>query len=92
MTMMMDDFLKLCESKLAESKDPANALFPMSPEQGSAYLLGRADVLQWVLEMLPPDDFVPGTSLERSQLANCHKEIFRLREELMRFSASPVGS
>lgn len=57
--MTMEDFLQLCEAKLSECKDASNAPWPMPPSEGRVYMKGRADILQWVLEMLPPDTTAP---------------------------------
>ena len=53
--MSMDrELIALFERKLAEAlrAEHADAPFPMNAEQASAYHQTRADLLQWVLEML----------------------------------------
>jgi hypothetical protein len=52
--MPLSEFRALAERKLAEATngDLSHALFPMAGREARAYLQGRADVLQWALEML----------------------------------------
>lgn len=51
--MTLKRLVELCEPKLrdATSGDLSQARFPMADEEARAYLQGRADVLQWIIEM-----------------------------------------
>lgn len=51
--MDINEFLKLCETKLTACNDLNNAPFGMVGKQAQAYMQGRSTILQWVIEMLP---------------------------------------
>lgn len=54
--MTVNEFIALCEEKLAlaSNGDLSQAPVPLCGTEAEAYLLGRADVLQWAIEMLAP--------------------------------------
>lgn len=54
----VEDFRRMVEAKLAEAlrADHQDALFPMDEHQAASYHRTRADLLGWVLDMLPPKD------------------------------------
>lgn len=67
----VDDLRKMVEAKLAEAMraDHADAPFPMDAHQAASYHRTRADLLGWVLDMLPPVDgpIVPLTTPARAE-------------------------
>ena len=54
----LEGFRKMAESKLNEAMrdDFADAPFPMGPNEAAAYHRTRADLLGWVLDMLPSNE------------------------------------
>lgn len=49
------NFINIVDAKLNKWNDPNDVPFPLAGETAQAYMLGRKDVLQWVLEMMPLD-------------------------------------
>lgn len=51
--MTLELLAALAEPKLADatSGDLSHAVMPLTGNEARAYLLGRSDVLQWVIEM-----------------------------------------
>lgn len=48
-----NEFIKLIEAKIEQSKCTADVPFPLNEDEGKLYLSGKIDGLNWVLEMLP---------------------------------------
>lgn len=51
--MSESEFIELCEAKLKDWDNESFVPFPLAGENAKAYCLGRKDILQWVLEMMP---------------------------------------
>lgn len=46
------EFIELCERKLEETKDPNSAPITLTSEQSAIWRRARAELLNWVLEMI----------------------------------------
>ena len=47
------EFVKMIEKKLKECGDINNAPFGLDYYESTAYMIGKAEGLQWILEILP---------------------------------------